>query len=686
MSEDYKKLKKIFANDPDVISQITAKEHLEAIQAMAGKGNDTSGFLEQLKTVFKGDEGYTPVKGKDYFTEEEADQWKQEILEGSTPKIFKDYFNLEQINALAIIIRDGIKEEVTPQKGKDYFDGKDGVDGIDADEDSIVKNVLSQIPQASELKPKDLADKLNTLMEAVDAGVIKGLPKIQDIVNAIKKGKLLELRDIKGARLDMNDQRWHGGGSGHIIQDEGTSLTQEPKLNFVGAGVTVTNDSVNQATVVTIPGGGGTATQGPTGPTGAQGVTGSTGAQGTAGLSVTGPTGPTGSIGPTGPGGGVTGATGPTGSQGIQGTAGVNGTNGVTGPTGPQGTAGTNATLTGVTGPTGATGPQGTAGSQGIQGTAGTNGTNGVTGPTGPTGSQGTAGANGSQGTAGTNGVTGATGPTGPSGNGGFVSTNITQAAHGFSVGNVVKSSGNGAYALAQADNSADAEAVGLVTVVIDANNFTLLTHGITTTGVPGITAGTVLFLSSATAGLLSAVATSTVGQVNKPLGIVTSSGASMLFNNWRGEQLTAPLAGPTGPTGPTGVQGTAGSNGTNGVTGATGPTATYIAPRVASTTSSATPTPNADTTDVFELTAQTATATFGVPSGSPVNDQLLWIKIFGATAQALAWSSATGGYVAGVATLPSAITTGKYYNIGFQYTTANSLNKWMSVAQFSQV
>lgn len=44
-----------------------------------------------------------------------------------------------------------------------------------------------------------------------------------------------------------------GGGGGHVIQDEGVSLAQRSKLNFVGAGVTVTDDTGNDATVVTVP-------------------------------------------------------------------------------------------------------------------------------------------------------------------------------------------------------------------------------------------------------------------------------------------------------------------------------------------------------------------------------------------------------------------------------------------------
>ena len=49
---------------------------------------------------------------------------------------------------------------------------------------------------------------------------------------------------------------------GHEIQDEGTSLMQRGALNFVGAGVTVTDDSGNDRTTVTISGGGGGGTWG----------------------------------------------------------------------------------------------------------------------------------------------------------------------------------------------------------------------------------------------------------------------------------------------------------------------------------------------------------------------------------------------------------------------------------------
>lgn len=57
------------------------------------------------------------------------------------------------------------------------------------------------------------------------------------------------------------DVEWGAGGGGtggHTIQDEGVALTARTNLNFVGAGVTVTDDAGNDATKVTINAGGGT--------------------------------------------------------------------------------------------------------------------------------------------------------------------------------------------------------------------------------------------------------------------------------------------------------------------------------------------------------------------------------------------------------------------------------------------
>jgi hypothetical protein len=103
----------------------------------------------------------------------------------------------------------------------------------------------------------------------------------------------------------------------------------------------------------------------------------------------------------------------------------------------------------------------------------------------------------------------------------------------------------------------------------------------------------------------------------------------------------------------------------------------TFVAPRVTNATSSSTPTPNAGTTDIYTLTALAAAATFGAPSGSPVDGQKLIIRIFdNGTSQTLAWNSA---YNAGGNVLPTATVVGKWLYLGFMYNTNNS--KWDFVA-----
>lgn len=110
----------------------------------------------------------------------------------------------------------------------------------------------------------------------------------------------------------------------------------------------------------------------------------------------------------------------------------------------------------------------------------------------------------------------------------------VNQTGHTLSVGDVIKSTGANTYGKAQADTSANAEVVGIVTVVTDSANFTYVTHGIIETGVPAQAAGTVIYLSTTTAGGLS-IDDATDGFVSKPLLVILESSSKALFNNFRG-------------------------------------------------------------------------------------------------------------------------------------------------------
>ena len=56
---------------------------------------------------------------------------------------------------------------------------------------------------------------------------------------------------VKLDDTDYNTQ-WITTSLGHIVEDEGTPLPQQPSLNFAGSGVAVTDDAGNSATLVTI--------------------------------------------------------------------------------------------------------------------------------------------------------------------------------------------------------------------------------------------------------------------------------------------------------------------------------------------------------------------------------------------------------------------------------------------------
>ncbi|MHB1125330.1 MAG: hypothetical protein ACYC0T_21815 [Ramlibacter sp.] len=98
------------------------------------------------------------------------------------------------------------------------------------------------------------------------------------------------------------------------------------------------------------------------------------------------------------------------------------------------------------------------------------------------------------------------------------------------------------------------------------------------------------------------------------------------------------------------------------------------ITRREVTITSSATPTPNSDTTDIYTITALAAAATFGAPTGTPTQGQTLLYRIKdNGTAQALNWNAIhrAGTDVA----LPTTTVLGKTLYAGFIYNSTDS--KW---------
>lgn len=118
--------------------------------------------LEKIKGK-DGEDGYTPVKGKDYYTPEEIKEIKKEV----TPVKGKDYFDGKdgKNGRNGKDGKDGARglRGLSGRDGKDGRNGKDGKDGKDGSPDT----------------PYEIRDKLSSLKgnERLDAKAIKNLAK-----------------------------------------------------------------------------------------------------------------------------------------------------------------------------------------------------------------------------------------------------------------------------------------------------------------------------------------------------------------------------------------------------------------------------------------------------------------------------------------------------------------------------
>jgi hypothetical protein len=96
----------------------------------------------------------------------------------------------------------------------------------------------------------------------------------------------------------------------------------------------------------------------------------------------------------------------------------------------------------------------------------------------------------------------------------------------------------------------------------------------------------------------------------------------------------------------------------------------------VGTVASAATITPDS-TKDMYTVTALATNPTIAAPSGSPVDGQSLILRIKASAAdRTLNWN---GIYRAIGVTLPTTVTSGKTYYIGFKYNTADT--KWDALA-----
>jgi len=118
----------------------------------------------------------------------------------------------------------------------------------------------------------------------------------------------------------------------------------------------------------------------------------------------------------------------------------------------------------------------------------------------------------------------------GSTGSSSAITKSVNQGTHGFDVGNLVYLSGASTYSKALADAASTAEVVGIVSTDTDADDFVLTMAG-HVTGLTGLTAGAVYFLSATSAGALTATEPTTAGYITKPCFIADTTTSGYFFN-----------------------------------------------------------------------------------------------------------------------------------------------------------
>lgn len=287
----------------------------------------------------------------------------------------------------------------------------------------------------------------------------------------------------------------------------------------------------------------------------------------------------------------------------------------------------------------------------------------GATGPTGPVGPTGPRGA------------TGAVGQTGPAGDAQFVGA--WQTATLYAKNDVIHYNGNSYSCITPHTSSATSEpgVGGTWTTYWQLGATQGATGPVGTTGPTGPTGpqGT----TGPTGPQGTAGPTGPIGATGADSTVPGATGATGATGAQGSTGPASTIPGATGATGPQGATG-AGVTGATGPMGATGPAGEVTQtgnqtlsnkrfnPRIFSTTTATSVTPNISSYDIYLYSAQASALTIAAPTGTPTNgNKLMFIVKDNGTARALTWNAAFSPV--GIE-IPTTTVAGKWLYIGFIY------------------
>ena len=215
------------------------KKILQKLENRGGNNGINITFDENGIKGVRGNDGYTPVKGQDYFTEQEIRQIIEVVRQQATPVKGKDYWTAQEVADIIKYIQSNVKDG---ENGKDGRDGRDGVDGETPDTRAVAIDavtLLESFEGDARLSATALRDFEVALDEALKnpdfkislsadqiSGIQDLLPKYPPM-NAGGSGAtfLKSLRDVDLSALTKNADGKYvlGGGSGSLPDQTGNS-------------------------------------------------------------------------------------------------------------------------------------------------------------------------------------------------------------------------------------------------------------------------------------------------------------------------------------------------------------------------------------------------------------------------------------------------------------------------------
>jgi hypothetical protein len=185
----------------------------------------------------KGDDGHTPIKGKDYFTEQELSSFASFIQSKIT------------------LPKDGY----TPIKGKDYRDGVDGIDAV-VNYDKIIKETLSKIKLPQDGVSPKIEDIASLVVKELDNKPIsKDIVTKNELVDFLRRGgfrgggisSVAHDNTLSGSGTDADPLKVVGGGLGGgqvdtVVAGTGISVNSTDPANPI-----VTNSAPDQTVSIT---------------------------------------------------------------------------------------------------------------------------------------------------------------------------------------------------------------------------------------------------------------------------------------------------------------------------------------------------------------------------------------------------------------------------------------------------